>query len=105
SRHHPGTQLGRWFGGDGERQRCRHLAEPVYLAGARLAADQVAVEAGEFLAWVQRVKRVGAGKRVQILAEELHQLTPRQSGMRISPSRIRVLMAPSVTFSSSATWR
>ena len=54
---------------------------------------------------VQRVEGVGAGQQVQVLAEEPHQLTPRQSRIRISPSRILVLIAPSVTFSNSATWR
>ena len=52
---------------------------------------------------VQRVEGVGAGERVQVLAEEPHQLTPRQSRIRISPSRIQVLIAPSVTCSNSAT--
>ena len=53
----------------------------------------------------QRVERVGAGEDVQIVTEQAHQLTHRQSRIRISPSRILVLMAPSVTLSNPATWR
>jgi hypothetical protein len=47
--------------------------------------------------------RVAVGASVVAAAEEPHQLTPRQSRIRISPSRIQVLIAPSVTFSNSAT--
>ena len=66
---------------------------------------QVAGEPGEFGARVERVEGIGAGQQVQVLAEEPHQLTPRQSRILINPSRILVLIAPSVTCSSSATWR
>ena len=54
---------------------------------------------------VDRIERVDAGQGVQVIAEELHQLTPMQSRILIRPSRILVLIVPSVLPSSAATSR
>ena len=75
----PGRRLGGRVGGrvgGGEGHRGGHLAEAAYLAGTRLAAAQVAGEPVALGPRLQRVQRVGAGKRVQVAAEEPHVSSP-----------------------------
>ena len=100
-----GAQLGWRLSRGGEGHRGGYLTEPADLGGARRAAAQVPVEPVALGTALDRVERVRPGQGVQILAKQFHQLTPRQSRIRISPSRILVLIAPSVTFSSSDTCR
>jgi len=109
-----------------DRRRCgqpgRGLAQPAHLGLAGLAASEVLVEAGP-VAVGNRVHDVGADQRVRVsaaqpcdppgcapaaggrLAALCHHSTPRQSRSLIRPSRIRVLMVPTATPSSSATSR
>ena len=54
---------------------------------------------------IEGVEGVRAREAVQVLAQRHYQVTPRQSRMRMSPSRIRVLMVLSATPSRSPTWR
>ena len=70
------AEFGRRLRGGGEGQRGGHLAEPAYLAGAGLAAAQVAGEPVAFGPRLQRVERVGAGQRVQVMPEEPHVSSP-----------------------------
>ena len=63
-----------------------------------MTAEPVALGAA-----LECVKRVDPSERVRVVAEQSHQLTPRQSRIRMSPSRILVLMAPSVTLSNPDT--
>lgn len=89
---------------DCERQPGRGLVQVAYIAHAPLAALQVALEALS-LGVIKSVKRVGAAKSMRVLPQELHAPTPRQSRIRIKPSRILVLIVPSATLSNPATWR
>ena len=71
------------------------------------AVLQVAFE-GFALRAGQRVERVAAGQRVQVImlcpsSHRLHQSTPRQSRILIIPSLIRVFTVPRATSSSCAT--
>jgi len=68
-----------------------------------MAAGQMALKSVPLDLAVQRVEDIHAAEQVQIVAAQLHPLTPRQSRIRISPSRIRVLMLLSVAPSSAAT--
>ena len=70
------AQFGRRLGGGGEGQRGGHLAEPAYLAGTRLAAAHVTDETVALGPSLERVQRVGAGERVQVVAEEPHVSSP-----------------------------
>lgn len=54
---------------------------------------------------IDRVEHVGAGQGVQIWTRQPHQLTPRQSRRRMSPSRILVLIVPTAAPSNAATSR
>ena len=83
----------------------RRLGQAAYLARALLAAAHVPLELVALAYVVDRVDRVGAAQRVQVIAEELHQLTPMQSRILIRPSRILVLIVPSVLPSRAATSR
>ena len=75
-----------------------------HLVRAWLAALQMVLEA-LLLGVLEGVKRVGAGEDMQVVPEQVHQPTPMQSRILISPSRILVLIVPSATFSSPATCR
>jgi hypothetical protein len=87
----------------GHREFGRHLPEPADLAGAALATVQVALEPVPLGVAVQRVEDVDAAEFVQVATGQLHPLTPRQSRIRINPSRIRVLMVLNAAPSSPAT--
>ena len=78
--------------------------QPAYLLLTGLTAVQMALEPVSF-GIVDGIQRVDAGQRVQIMAEQLHQLTPMQSRNRMRPSRILVLIVPSATSSSPETSR
>lgn len=80
----------------------RGLVRPADLVAAGLAVVQVMLEALPAGA-LQCAKRVSAGENMQIMPQELHQFTPMQSRIRMRPSRIRVLIVPSATFSRPAT--
>ena len=77
-----------------------------YLIGAGLAGRQVPLEPCP-LGAVERVKRVRAchecGSRRERESRNPHQLTPRESRSRPSPSRIRVFTVPSATPRAEAT--
>ena len=75
------------------------------LARALLTPVQVPLELVPFDFVVYGIEGVDAGQGVQVIAEELHQLTPMQSRILIRPSRILVLIVPSVLLSSAATSR
>ena len=78
--------------------------QPAYLLVTGLAAVQMALEPVSFGA-VDGIQRIGAGQGMQIMAEQLHQLTPTQSRNRMRPSRILVLIVPRATSSSPDTSR
>ena len=86
----------------------RGLGEPADLEAALLTAGQVPLEPG-LVRPADRVQRVRAGQQVQFRAvlaapaEPGHHSAPRQSRIRISPSRIRVFTVPGGTPSSRAT--
>src|SRR5690348_8715030 len=83
----------------------RGRRHPAHLVGALLAAAHVVLEPAALGFVIDGVDRVNAGQDVQVRTEQPHHVTPMQSRSLIRPSRILVLMVPSVMPSSSATWR
>ena len=67
---HAVAEFGWRFGGGGEGQRGRYLTEPAYLASARRAPGHVTGETVAFGRSIERVERVGAGERVEVVAEK-----------------------------------
>src|SRR5262249_46623208 len=78
------------------RQAGGGVGHPPQLGRAVVAPPHMVLEAGALRLVVDRVDGVGAGKSVQVDAQGPHYVTPMQSRSLISPSRILVLIVPSV---------
>ena len=63
---------------------------------------QMTLEFGSLLG-VEGIEGVAAGEHVHVVGQSFHAITPMQSRILISPSRIRVFTVPSATPSSWAT--
>ncbi len=92
--------------GGGDTEPGRGLGHAPHLAGALLAPAQVALEAPQLSLVVDGVYGICASQDVHGGSQgRPHHVTPMQSRSLIRPSRILVLIVPSVIPSSPATSR